>query len=461
MDMLLFTITRSRLETTPTTEHLAILAQLGSVTDEQRALMPGTLIELREKLSQKAKQQPRFRFYALYDRIYRIDVLQTAWRLVRRNNGAPGVDRLSFEQIENSEGGVDGFVQQLQDQLRDKRYRAQGVRRHYIDKPDGGRRPLGIPTISDRVVQMAVLLIIGPIFEADFLDCSYGFRASLSAHQALQSVAQSLREGYRTVYDADIEAFFDTIPHQKLMAAVKWRISDGAVLRLIEQWLRAEVIEPDGSSTPRSDRGTPQGGVLSPLLANVYLHWFDTAFHRRDGPAQQVGARLVRYADDFVVLLRGEADAARQWIESLLSERFALRINPQKTRVVELDKAESFDFLGYTFRYDADLHGRPTRYLNMTPSKRSANKARERIRQLTSTRRSFVPIPIIIGHIGTFLRGWRGYFSIGYPRATYRDLNSYVVERLRIHLNRRSQRSFRMAETDSHYALAKRNGLLL
>lgn len=424
-------------------------------------VMPGKLTELREKLSRKAKQQPNFRFYALYDRIYRTDVLFTAWQLVRRKHGAPGVDRISFEQIERSPAGVNGFLQDLQEQLRTKSYRAQSVRRVYIRKPDGRLRPLGIPTIVDRVAQMAARLILEPIFEADFLDCSYGFRAGRSAHQALEEVQKSIREGYQLVYDADLEAYFDTIPHDKLMLALKRRISDGTVLRLIQQWLRASVVEPNGTITKTTGKGTPQGGVLSPLLANLYLHWFDVAFHKWDSPAQRWEARLIRYADDFLVLMRRGGLSVRQWVEDLLTRRFGLSINQRKTKLVYLKKGGSIDFLGYTFRYDKDLYGRPHKYLNMVPSKKSVKKARSRMRELTDSRRCWVPISVIVRDLRTFGQGWQNYFRLGYPSEAYRLLDSYIQIRLFIHLNRRSQRRSRLRHIETVYAFAKRNGLLL
>jgi RNA-directed DNA polymerase len=449
----------------PTTEELEQLARLGILRNADQAVIPAKLQELRGKLSHKAKHEPTFRFYALYDRIYRLDVLETAYRLVRRNNGAPGVDRVRFADIEATPDGPAQLVQALHQQLRSRQYRAQPVRRHYIDKPDGGRRPLGIPTISDRVVQMAVLLIIGPIFEADFLECSHGFRPGRSAGGALESIQKGLREGSRLVYDADIEAYFDTIEHQKLMAALQRRVSDRSVLQLIDQWLRAPVIEPDDPTPRRRQQGTPQGGVLSPLLANVYLHWLDKAFHRSDGPAARLGARLIRYADDFVVLMRrraarSEAIELGNWITTILSERFGLRINPRKTRIVDLAAGERFDFLGYSFSYDADRYGRSKKYLNMQPSKRSLIRARARVHELSGSRRCFMPVVRVASEMKRYLSGWRGYFRLGYPSMAYRSLDHYVVERLRIHLKRRSQRHYKLPTGQTVYGLAKHLGLL-
>ena len=271
----------------------------------REAILPPQLRELRQKLSQKAKQQKRYRFYSLYGLLCRPDVLEAAWRAVRRNNGAPGVDGVSIEQIAASPESEAAFVAELQRSLQERTYRAQAVRRVYILKPNGKLRPLGIPTVRDRVVQAAVLLILEPIFEADFEDCSYGFRPERSAHDALGAILQHLKEGRSAVYDADLAGYFDSIPHDKLMACVRMRVVDGSVMGLIGQWLNAPVVEAakekgQAPTVKRNERGTPQGGVLSPLLANIYLHWFDHVFHRPDGPAQWANARLVRYADDFV-----------------------------------------------------------------------------------------------------------------------------------------------------------------
>src|SRR5437667_949905 len=254
-------------------------------------MLPPSLRELRQKLGQKAKQQKRFRFYSLYGLVCRRDVLEAAWEAVRRNDGAPGVDGVSIEQITAKPESEAAFLEDIQRSLQERTYRAQAVRRVYISKPNGKLRPLGIPTVRDRVVQAAVLLILEPIFEADFEDCSYGFRPGRSAHDALKTILQHLKAGQTAVYDADLAGYFDSIPHDKLTACVRMRVVDGAVLGLIRQWLNAPVVEPpqDKGQPPtmgRNRKGTPQGGVLSPLLANIYLHWFDRVFHRNDGPAQ-------------------------------------------------------------------------------------------------------------------------------------------------------------------------------
>ena len=431
----------------------------------REAILPPKLRELRQKLGQKAKQQKRFRFYSLYAHICQPETLQAAWDAVRRNGGAPGVDRVSIEQITVSPESEAAFLAEVRQSLLDRTYRAQAVRRVYILKPNGKLRPLGIPTIRDRVVQAAVLLILEPIFEADFEDCSHGFRPGRSAHDALKIIHRHLKEGYTAAYDADLAGYFDSIPHDKLIACVRMRVVDGSVLSLIRQWLNAPVVEPakDGSppSVHRNERGTPQGGVLSPLLANIYLHWFDHVFHRPDGPAHWAKAKLVRYADDFVVLARYMSPRLTQYIESKVEGWLGLEINREKTRVVNLkEPGQSLDFLGYTFRYNRDLYGAPKRYWNMEPSAKALARERAVLREKTGPARSHMPLPDLIGDLNRHLRGWANYFSIGYPRKAMRNMHAFVQRRLVKHLQRRSQRGWRRPPDESAYAYFARMGLI-
>jgi RNA-directed DNA polymerase len=425
---------------------------------------PEKVRELRLKLHQKAKQEPKFCFYALYDRVFRKDVLEAAWKRVGKKGKASGIDGLRAESILEQENGVEAFLAGIEKELKEKTYRASAVKRVYIPKADGKKRPLGIPTLKDRVVQMAVVLILEPIFEADFCECSYGFRPGRNAHDALEAIRRNLKDGRTEIYDADLKAYFDTIPHDKLMACVRMRVSDRSVLELIRMWLRAPIIEEDerGKRQPprKNGQGTPQGGVISPLLANLYLHWFDVKFHRQSGPAQWAGAKLVRYADDFVVMARYQGRRIDEWIKLELEEWMGLELNREKTGIIRVERGESLNFLGFTLRMDRDLRGRPKRYLNVFPSSKTMKKARERIREMTGPRLCYKPTPTVVQDLNTYLRGWCGYFNYGYSRKAMREIGHYCRGRMITHLNRRSQRKYHRPKGMTHYQYLEQIGLL-
>jgi len=430
----------------------------------REAILPPRLAALRQKLAQKAKQQPQFRFYSLYSGVMDKDTLLAAWWKVCSNGGAPGVDGISIEQIVRKENGEQSLLQEIGAELRAKTYRPQPVKRVYIPKANGKMRPLGIPTVKDRVVQMAVLLILEPIFEVDFVDCSYGFRPGRSAHQALEEIRQHLLDGKTSVYDADLKGYFDTIPHDKLMACVKMRVVDGSVLKLIRLWLEAPVVEPPEKpggkpKVKRNDKGTPQGGVISPLLANIYLHWFDKAFHRADGPAHWAQARLVRYADDFVVLARHQSQRLRQHIEDKLEKWLELELNREKTRIVNV-REESLDFLGYTFRYVNSRLYPGTKVLSMRPSAKAVQRQKDALRWLTSAAMRTVPVTELIGRINRQLRGWGNYFGHGYWKDAFHEITGHLQVRLAVHLRNKSQRRYRVPEGQTLYQHLQALGLI-
>lgn len=432
-------------------------------TGARERKLPASLSQLRQRLGQKAKQEPRYKFYSLYGLIMRRDTLEAAWVAVRENRGAPGIDGISLEMVEQSTGGVAGFLDEIQEALRMRSYKPGMVKRVYIEKANGKRRPLGIPTVRDRVVQTAVLLILEPIFEADFEDCSYGFRPGRSAHQALEKIREHLRAGYQEVYDADLRSYFDSIPQDKLMACVRMRVTDSSVVKLIQQWLAAVIVEEDEDGKPtyrRNKQGTPQGGVISPLLANIYLHWFDRVFQRPGGPADWANAKLVRYADDLLVLARYQSERLISFVEEKLEGWLELEINREKTKVVKLrETGASLNFLGYTFRYDRDRFGRGHRYLNVIPAKKSVERERAKLHELTNHRRCYVPIPDLIDQLNRHLRGWQAYFSYGYSNEARQQIRKALLDRLTQHVNRRSQRRFRKPQDVSYYAYFKRLGL--
>ena len=430
----------------------------------REAMLPRKLRELRAKLSAKAKQEPKFRFYSLYGHLCQPWLLQAAWTQVCANGGAPGMDGVTVGQINRSEESVTAFLAEIEQTLRTRTYRPGPVRRVYIPKPNGKLRPLGIPNIGDRVVQTAVLLLLEPLFEADFLECSHGFRPGRSAHDALQQIQANLHAGRCAVYDADLSSYFDTIPHDKLIACVQMRVVDGGILALLRAWLQAPVVEPSESGGPptvkRNDKGTPQGGVISPLLANVYLHWFDKAFHRPDGPAHFAAARLVRYADDFVVLARCMGPPIVRFIEDKLEAWLGLKINREKTRIFNArTPKQTLDFLGYSFRWDRDLRGRDTRWWRLFPAKKTMQRQRQWLRDNINARHSHEPLSDMMERVNRHVRGWKNYFSLGHPRREYRQLNWQLQQRLGRHLQRRSQRGYRVPEGISVYAHLQQLGL--
>jgi RNA-directed DNA polymerase len=397
---------------------------------------PENIREFQRKLYQKAKQGKECRFYLLYDKVYRLDILSHAYRLIKANKGAPGVDGETFERIEEREGGVEGYLEEIAGELKRKEYKPKPVRRVYILKSSGGKRPLGIPVIKDRVVQMAVKIVIEPIFEADFQDNSYGFRPKRSAHQAVQDVTEHLRHGKADVIDADISKYFDTIPHDKLIRLVAKRIVDKNILRLIKMWLKAPIVEEreDGKKECKgNDKGTPQGGVISPLLANIYLNVLDTLWKIKR-VQEKLGARLVRYADDAVVVCKGNAERILEGMRIVLSD-LGLTLNETKTRVVDV-RHESFNFLGFTIAMRRGLrNGR--KFLCTEPSKKALKHIKAEIKKLTNAQNHAIPTEIVIRKVNEVVRGWVGYFHYGNCTMSLSSLRYYLSSRIRIYLRRK------------------------
>ena len=400
---------------------------------------PDQIRILQRKLYIKAKQEPNYRFYALYDKIYRADILKLAWRLVKENKGSPGIDGLDFAAIESGEG-VDCFLSEISSQLKDKSYRTSPVKRVMIPKADGSMRPLGIPTIRDRVVQMATKLVIEPIFEADFCENSYGFRPQKSAHQAIDTIAEAMWQGKTQIIDADLSKYFDSIPHAKLMKVVAERIVDGAVLALLQQWLKAPIIGKSENGKVAtvgggkgSRRGTPQGGVISPLLSNLYLHILDRLWQRHD-LGKKLQATLVRYADDFVVLCHGDTQQPLEYIKWILG-RLELTLNEAKTKNVDA-KETSFRFLGFDLQMNVSKK-KGTAYPYIAASDKAVEEIKTRLNELTDRTQTWRPIEDVVRDVNQALCGWSGYFHYRNSSKQFKKVKRHSEERLRIHLRKR------------------------
>jgi RNA-directed DNA polymerase len=415
--------------------------------------------QLQEKLYRKAKQEREFRFYILYDKMFIPYMLQEAYRQVKANDGAEGIDEQNFKDIEAQ--GLEKFLKELGEDLRKKTYRPSPVRRVWIEKANGGQRPLGIPTIRDRVAQTVCKMLIEPIFEADFEDCSYGFRPNRSSKDAMGAIKKHLQEGKTEVLDADLSAYFDTIPHDKLQIVLKQRITDPRILHLINLWLKSPVYE-DGEykGGKKQKTGTPQGGVISPLLANIYMHLMDKIVSDTRKLFYKTGVKMVRYADDFVLMGKGITGEVVERLRKIL-DRMGLKLNESKTRMVQA-RETAFKFLGFTIRYDRDIKGRNKRYWNIIPSDKSEKKIRQKINTLLHSSGHYGPMQLK-EELNAKLRGWLNYYEVpgvSYPAMSKRRLRYYLYERLNRYYNRKSQRRSRLYGHQAFELLVNKYGLI-
>ena len=410
--------------------------------------------QLCEKLYLAAKKSKTRRFHQLYDKVYRVDILTDSWEIVKQNKGCAGVDAIGIADV--IKYGQEKYVQELHALLLDTHtYHPRKIKRVYIPKADGKQRPLGIPAIKDRIVQTATKALIEPIFEADFLHCSYGFRPNRSAHEALEEIRQWTNKGFKFVLDADISGYFDNINHEKLLEFVHMRINDRKILKLIRKWLKCGIV----GESERNEVGTPQGGVISPLLANIYLHEFDKFWHTQ----KRVHGKLVRYADDFVILFARKEDAelGLRLVNAKMIE-LGLTLNTEKTKIVDMrDGKKGFDFLGFHHRQSMSKKYKK-RYTLKFPKKSSVKKFKQTIKEKTAMRTTLVlPIDEIIERINPILRGWMNYFKFGNSSKVFHSIDSYIHERLALWLAKKHRKSGRRWKTDFTYEKYKKCGVVM
>jgi group II intron reverse transcriptase/maturase len=412
--------------------------------------------ELQRKLYLAAKSDSKRRFHALYDKIYRKDILAEAWKRVKANGGAGGIDKITIADIERQ--GVERFLQEIQLELMEGRYHPKAVRRTYIPKGNGEQRPLGIPIIKDRVVQMAVKIVIEPLFEADFKDCSYGFRPKRNAHQAQDRVRKDTANKGWWVVDADIKGYFNNINHKKLMLMVKQRISDRRILKMVWKWLKAGVME-NGELT-ESELGSPQGGVISPLLANIYLHYFDSKWENH---YKHLG-KLIRYCDDFVVICRTKKEAvhALQAVKSIMN-RLELELHPEKTKLVSMwDGKEGFDFLGFHHRRKVTetSTGQKFSETHQFPSKKAMKKMKDNIREVFASRSTLLlDMQKMIEFLNPKVIGMRNYYSLKNAGKQLNKIDWYIIKKFTLWYNYKIRNKRRYSGISKVRGMIYNNGL--
>lgn len=411
------------------------------------------------KLYQKAKQEREYKFYVLYDKLFIPYMLRAAWKQVKANNGAPGIDGMKVSDVERI--GVANYLEMIGEELRTQTYRPSAVKRVMIPKANGGERPLGIPTVKDRIAQTVCKMILEPIFEADFEESSYGFRPERSSKDAMAAIKGHLQQGKTEVLDADLSKYFDTIPHDKLLKAIKQRISDPRILRLISLWLKAPVFEGGQfKGGKKNEVGTPQGGVISPLLANIYLHLLDRIVNKPGSIFDRLCISIVRYADDFVLMGKQITEEVLARLKSTL-DRMGLTLNETKTKRIRSEQ-ESFNFLGHTIRYDNDIRGRNSKYWNMFPCKKAEQKIRDGLSEYLQ-KHGHSPVGEIVEGINAKIRGWLNYFSIkgvSYVTMSKRRLRNYLQQKLNRYFNRKSQRKCRLYRQKAFEVLVQKKGLI-
>jgi group II intron reverse transcriptase/maturase len=391
--------------------------------------------EFQRKLYEKAKANPKYKFYSLYDKTYRMDILEEAYHKAKTNGGTCGVDGETFEEIETN--GRTEYIAVLQRELKEEQYKPKPVKRVYIPKADGKKRPLGIPTVRDRIVQTAFLIILEPIFESDFSETSFGFRPKKSAHGAIREIYKYLNWGCEEIYDVDLEKYFDRVEHWKLMNLLAQRISDGKILNVIKQWLSSGYVEED--QRRQSKRGTPQGGVISPLLANVYLNPVDKAFERNGIKNISKGSiHIVRYADDMIILAQKNLDKGIDLLEHYI-KRLGLSINKEKTRKLNLNEDKKVEFVGFQFHKVTNKKNK-NRLILVSPSPNSQKRCREKIRKLISHKTS-LKVQDQIENVNRFLLGWTNYFRLGNSSTALKQICHYVNKRVRHLIQRQRGRS--------------------
>ena len=417
------------------------------------------VLTLQEKLYQKAKQERGYKFYVLYDKMFIPYILREAWKQVKANDGNCGVDGTTIADVEQY--GVAPYLAELGEDLRKQTYQPQAVKRVMIDKADVGERPLGIPTVRDRIAQTVCKMILEPIFEADFEESSYGFRPKRSTKDAMTAIKENLKQGKTEVYDADLSKYFDTIPHDKLQIVLKERIADPRILKLINKWLKVSIYEDGQYKSGKKNRtGTPQGGVISPLLANIYLHLIDRIVNNTRSLFWKYGIKIVRYADDFVLMGKILPSEIIERLNNLLT-RMGLTINETKTRQIDARK-ESFNFLGFTVRYDRDIEGRNSSYWNIIPSKKSEQKVRDKVKDFLKTHGHSNAQEVVKG-LNAVIRGWLNHFEIkgvSYPAMSKRKLRFYLNNSLYRYYNRKSQRKCRLYGQKAFEVLTTKFGLI-